>query len=316
MIYAVRTTRIACRLGCPSRPPNPRNVEYFDDFASAARAGYRACKRCAPDSDDPSQQRRDAIERACALLAQSEPPSLEDVAAQLGFSRFHFQRMFRAVTGMTPAAYRRAINERHAREFAGDLRRERLQYACADSPLGRVLVALSERGVAAIELGDDDAEVLAHLRRHFPKAAIERGGPQIDRTLRAVVELIGNPGADVHLALDVRGTAFQQRIWNALRRIPVGSRLTYGELAAAAGSPRAAQAAGAACAANRLAVAIPCHRAVGRDGELAGYRWGIERKAALLAEEERRCLNSSSGKQGRESSSTTQAERSSTIRAS
>jgi len=316
MIYAVRTTGIACRPGCPSRPPDPRNVEYFDDFAAAARAGYRACKRCVPDTDDPSQGRREAIERACALLAATEPPSLDEVAAQLGFSRFHFQRIFRAVTGMTPAAYRRAMSERHSREFAGDLRRERLQYACADSPLGRVLVALSARGVAAIELGEDDAEVLAHVRRHFPKAAIERGGPQIEQTLSAILQLIGNPAADVHLDLDVRGTAFQKRIWDALRRIPVGSRLTYGELAAAAGAPGAAQAAGAACAANRLAVAIPCHRAVGGDGELTGYRWGIERKAALLAEEERQCRNSGSGKRSRASSSTTKAGRSSTIRAS
>lgn len=316
MIYAVRTTRIACRVGCPSRPPKPGNVEYFDDFAAAAKAGYRACKRCAPDADDPSQERREAIARACEMLAQSEPPPLNDVAAQLGFSRFHFQRIFRAVTGMTPAAYRRSMSERRAREFVPDLRRERLHYACADSPFGRVLVALSARGVAAIELGDGDADVLAHLRRHFPKATLIAGGAQIEATLAAVVELIGNPAADVHLDLDVRGTAFQRSIWEALRRIPAGSRLTYGELAAAAGAPRAAQAAGAACAANRLAVAIPCHRAVGHGGELTGYRWGVERKAALLAEEERQCRNSDSGKRSRASSRTTPAERSSTTRAS
>jgi AraC family transcriptional regulator, regulatory protein of adaptative response / methylated-DNA-[protein]-cysteine methyltransferase len=322
-IFGVRTTRIACRPGCPSRTPDPRNVRYFNDFAAAQRAGYRACKRCAPDTSDPSSERRAAIERACALFASDENPSIDEVASRVGFSRFHFQRIFRAVTGISPAVYRRALRDRRFRELLasgrsvteaiGDAgyesastayasrtsgispralkngaRGERLRYAIADSSLGRVLVAVSENGVAAIELGDTDDETLAHVRRHFREAQLERAQDDLGETIAAVVGLIDRSQGDARLDLDIRGTAFQRRIWDALKNVPPGERVTYRELAAAAGVPGAAQAAGAACGANRLAVVIPCHRAVRGDGELAGYRWGIERKAALLEREGRR----------------------------
>ncbi len=321
-VFAVRTTRIACRPGCPSRTPAPRNVEFFDDFPSAARAGYRACKRCAPDDVAPDADRARLVARACALLDAAEPPALAAVAAAVGLSRFHFQRVFRAVTGVTPGAYLRARrDERFRTELAGGASvtsamqdagygspsrayaadplgmtpsafragapGERIAFASAACALGRVLVATTERGVCAIELGDDDAEVVAALARHFPHAERTRDDAALAATLRTVVGLVDDPAhaSAAELALDVRGTAFQRKVWDALREVRPGAPVSYAGLARAVGSPGAAQAVGAACAANRLAVAIPCHRVVREDGGLAGYRWGIERKRALLARE-------------------------------
>jgi AraC family transcriptional regulator, regulatory protein of adaptative response / methylated-DNA-[protein]-cysteine methyltransferase len=346
-VFGVRTTRVACRPGCPARTPNPRNVEYFDDFAAAESAGYRACKRCAPNASDPRAERLRLVERACEHFARDEAATIDAVAAAVGLSRFHFQRVFRATAGITPAAYRRALRDRRFRELlARDAsvtraiqeagfgsasraydsqvlgmvpnaykrggRGERLRYGCADSRLGRVLVAMSERGIAAIELGENDAETFAHLRRHFPHAQLDCAQPELMREIAAVVALVDHAQDGGSLRLDVRGTAFQRRIWEALRRVPRGKRISYAELAAAAGVPGAARAAAAACAANRLAVAIPCHRAVHRDGSASGYRWGDARKLALLAEErEGECHSSDSSMTQRAFSSTTKPVRSS-----
>jgi AraC family transcriptional regulator, regulatory protein of adaptative response / methylated-DNA-[protein]-cysteine methyltransferase len=324
-VFAVRTTRIACRPGCPSRTPQPRNVEFFDDFPAAARAGYRACKRCAPDDVAADADRARLVARACALLDAAEPPALADVAAAVGLSRFHFQRVFRAVAGVTPGAYLRARRaERFRARLAGGAsvtsaihdagygspsrayaaeplgmtpsafragaRGERIAFASAPCSLGRVLVATTARGICAIELGDDEDDVAAALARHFPHAERVRDVVALQAALRDVVALVDDPAnagatAAVALALDVRGTAFQRKVWDALRAVRPGVPVSYKELARAVGAPGAAQAVGAACAANRLAVAIPCHRVVREDGDLAGYRWGIERKRALLARE-------------------------------
>jgi AraC family transcriptional regulator of adaptative response/methylated-DNA-[protein]-cysteine methyltransferase len=321
-VFAVRTTRIACRPGCPSRTPAPRNVEFFDDFPAAARAGYRACKRCAPDDVAADADRARLVARACALLAAPEPPALSDVAAAVGLSRFHFQRVFRAVTGVTPGAYLRARRDERFRArlaggasvtsaihdagygspsrayaaeplgmtpsaFRAGARGERIAFASAPCSLGRVLVATTARGICAIELGDAEDDVSAALARSFPHAERVRDDAALQHALREVVALVDDPAharTDT-LELDVRGTAFQRKVWTALRAVRPGAPVSYKELARAVGSPGAAQAVGAACAANRLAVAIPCHRVVREDGELAGYRWGIERKRALLARE-------------------------------
>lgn len=318
-VFAVRTTRIACRPGCPSRTPSRGNVTFFSDFAAAAGAGYRACKRCAPDDVAPDAERRRLVERACALLDRDDDASLDAIAREIGFSRFHFQRVFRAVLGITPGDYRRARRDARFRELllggasvadaiaaAGygapsraydatpgitpsslrtGARGERLAYAIAPCALGRVLVASSARGVCAIELGDDDDAVRAAFARHFPHADARRDDAALRVAVEAVVALVDDPRAEIRLGLDVRGTAFQRRVWNALRAIPPGEAVSYATLARAIGAPRAAQAVGAACGANRLAVAIPCHRVVREDGGLAGYRWGLERKRALLARE-------------------------------
>jgi AraC family transcriptional regulator of adaptative response/methylated-DNA-[protein]-cysteine methyltransferase len=319
-VFAVRTTSIYCRPGCPSRTPARRNVVAFGDPAAAANAGFRACKRCAPDDVAADADRVRLIRRACALLDADPAPALDAVAREVGLSRFHFQRVFRRVAGVTPGAYVRARRAERFRmqlasgatvtaaiqdagygsasgPYANDSlgmtpsryraggRGERVTYAIAPCALGRVLAATTERGVCAIELGDDDDAVTAALRRHMPNADLRRDEAALRATVDAVVALVDDPATPFDLPLDVRGTAFQQRVWNALRAVRPGSPISYATLARAVGSPQAAQAVGAACAANRLAVAIPCHRAVREDGGLAGYRWGLERKRALLARE-------------------------------
>jgi AraC family transcriptional regulator of adaptative response/methylated-DNA-[protein]-cysteine methyltransferase len=321
-VFAVRTTSIYCRPGCPSRTPSRRNVVAFGDAAAAAQAGFRACKRCAPDDVAADAERVRLIRRACALLDADTAPALDVVAREIGLSRFHFQRVFRQVAGVTPGEYVRARRAERfrtgltsgatvtaaihgagygsaSRPYANDAlgmtptryraggRGERVAFAIAACSLGRVLVATTERGVCAIELGDDDAAVIAGLRRHVPYAELQRDEAALRAAVAAVVALVDDPAAPFGLPLDVRGTAFQQRVWNALRAVRPGEPVSYAALARAVGSPQAAQAVGAACAANRLAVAIPCHRAVREDGGLAGYRWGVERKRALLARERR-----------------------------
>ena len=319
-VFAVRTTSIYCRPGCPSRTPARRNVVAFGDAAAAAQAGFRACKRCAPDDVAPDADRVRLIRRACALLDAPTPPSLDEVAREVGLSRFHFQRVFRQVAGVTPGEYLRARRAGRfrtqlsagatvtaaihdagygsaSRPYAHDAlgmtptryraggRGERVTYAIASCSLGRVLAATTERGVCAIELGDDDETVVAALRCRVPSADLRCDEAALRETVAAVVALVDDPSAPFGLSLDVRGTAFQQRVWKALRTVRPGEPVSYAALARAVGSPHAAQAVGAACAANRLAVAIPCHRAVREDGGLAGYRWGLERKRALLARE-------------------------------
>ncbi len=321
-VFAVRTTSIYCRPGCPSRTPARRNVFAFGDARAAERAGFRACKRCAPDDVTADADRVRLMERACVLLDADEVPPLEAVARDVGLSRFHFQRTFRRIVGVTPGEYARA---RRAERFRGRLtpgasitaaihdagygsssrpyasgtlgmtpsryrdggRGERVTFATAACSLGRVLVATTERGVCAIELGDDDDAVLSALARHVPNADRRRDDDALRAALAAVVALVDDPATNFVLPLDVRGTAFQRRVWNALRTVRPGEPVTYASLARSIGSPHAAQAVGAACAANRLAIAIPCHRVVREDGNLAGYRWGIERKRALLARERR-----------------------------
>jgi AraC family transcriptional regulator of adaptative response/methylated-DNA-[protein]-cysteine methyltransferase len=322
-VFAVRTTSIYCRPGCPSRTPARRNVFAFGDAAAAQRAGFRPCKRCAPDDVAADADRVRLIERACALLDADDARSLEDVAREVGMSRFHFQRTFRRVAGVTPGEYARARRADRfrtrlasgasvtaaihdagygssSRPYASETlgmtptryraggRGEQVTYAIADCSLGRVLVATTERGVCAIELGDDDNAVVSALARHVPNAETRRDDDALRATVDAVIVLVDDPAAPFGLPLDVRGTAFQRRVWNALRGVRPGEPVTYATLARAVGSPQAAQAVGAACAANRLAVAIPCHRAVREDGGLAGYRWGVERKRALLATERAR----------------------------
>jgi AraC family transcriptional regulator of adaptative response/methylated-DNA-[protein]-cysteine methyltransferase len=319
-LIGVRTTSIFCRPGCPARTPARRNVFVFADAAAAEHAGFRACKRCAPDDVAPGAERVRLIRRACALLEADDAMPLGALAREVGLSRFHFQRTFRRIVGVTPGEYARA---RRAERFRNGLasgasvttaiqdagygsssrayataalgmtptryraggRGEHVKYAIAPCSLGRVLVATTERGVCAIELGDDDDAVLAALARHVPNAEHRRDDAGLHAAVDAVVALVDDPSEPFGLPLDVRGTAFQRQVWNALRSVRPGEPVTYASLARAVGSPNAAQAVGAACAANRLAVAIPCHRVVREDGGLAGYRWGVERKRALLARE-------------------------------
>jgi len=318
--FGVTTTKIYCRSGCPARTPRREHVVAFVDAASAELAGFRACKRCAPREESPDGERVRAIARACALLDGPEPPPLDAVAQAIGLSRFHFQRLFRQVVGVTPGEYRRARRAERLRAELGAGARvtdalleagfgspsrayeddplgmtpstyraggrgERIAYASAACDLGTVLVATTARGVCAIELGDDATHVRAALARRFPHAQLEPAPGELRDALSSVVRAVEEPEVAQALSLDVRGTAFQRRVWRALRAVRSGETTTYAQLAAALGRPGAARAVAAACAANPVAIAVPCHRVVGSEGGLRGYRWGVERKRALLARE-------------------------------
>ncbi|HTW84781.1 MAG TPA: bifunctional DNA-binding transcriptional regulator/O6-methylguanine-DNA methyltransferase Ada [Candidatus Sulfotelmatobacter sp.] len=317
--FGVTTTHIYCRSGCPARTPRREHVVAFDDAGAARRAGFRACKRCEPDTQ-PDAARARAIARACALLDAAEPPPLDAIAQHVGLSRFHFQRVFRQIVGVTPGEYRRARRAERLRAELGAGSRvtdalldagfgspsraydddalgmtpstfraggkgQRIAYASAPCALGTVLVATTPRGVCAIELGDDARALEAELRKRFPHAELHAAPADVRDALAAVVRAVDRPDHELTLPLDVRGTAFQRRVWRALRALRSGETTTYAALAAALGEPHNARAVAAACAANPVALAVPCHRVVGSDRALRGYRWGLERKRALLARE-------------------------------
>jgi AraC family transcriptional regulator of adaptative response/methylated-DNA-[protein]-cysteine methyltransferase len=323
-VYAVSSTGIYCRPSCPSRRPSRANVSFFRDPDAAEQAGFRACKRCHPRSDGTST----AIERARTYLDEhvGQTVPLAELAAHVGLSASHLQRSFRHAVGMSPKAYQDSARTGllKARLRAGDsvsratfeagygsssrvyersnvmlgmtpaaYRRGgagvHIQYAIADAPLGRVLVATTERGVCAVELGATDADVERALRADFPNATIERNDDERATWVRAVVDRVRHPrGARTNrIPLDVEGSEFQQQVWKALQEIPAGERRSYGEIAAAIGRPTARRAVARACATNRVAVIIPCHRVVRENGELSGYKWGVDRKRRLLDDEAR-----------------------------
>lgn len=323
-VFAVRTTGVYCRPACPARRPLRANVAFFADGVAARAAGFRACKRCAPDAArSPDAERRALVVQVCRWLDEAErTPTLAALAQRTGYSPFHLQRTFRALVGTTPRAYAAARRaERLRAQLAGgapvtaamhragygstsrlhaDAERvlgmqpnrarrggvgEGIDYHTAACSLGRVLVAATERGLCAVLLGDNDGSLVDELAQRFPQAERRRGDATFAARVRAVVAFVDGEAGDPQLPLDVRGTAFQQRVWQALTRIPRGRTIDYAGLAAELGLPRAARAVAAACAANPLAVLVPCHRVVRGDGALAGYRWGLARKQALLARE-------------------------------
>jgi len=320
---AVKTTGVYCRPGCPSRMPLRTNVAFYATPAEAEAAGFRPCKRCRPSEPSVASRHLAAVRRACDLIKGGETvPPLSELAAAAGISRFHFHRVFKEVTGTTPADYAKA--DRMAR-LAGQLeagepvtqaiygagfgsssrayaaapaalgmtpaRRRQggkgiaIRFATAATPLGWVLVAASERGICAAELGDEPAALEAGLRARFPAASITAAGPELRDWAERILRFIATPDHAPDLPLDIRGTAFQARVWRALQRIPPGRTATYAEIAAAVGQPRAVRAVGRACATNPLMLLVPCHRVVRADGNLGGYRGGIARKRELLARE-------------------------------
>ena len=321
--YSVRTTGVYCRPSCGARLPRPENVRFHATREEAERAGFRPCKRCRPDRPSLAEQHAATVTEICRLIeTSSRVPALEALAARAGMSPFHFHRVFKAVTGVTPRAYAAAHRgERVRRELgkaptvtaaiydsgyssngrfygeseqmlgmtpteyrAGGARAE-IRFAVGECSLGSILVARSERGVCAIFLGDDPDALTRELQDRFPRATLIGADPAFEDVVAKVVGLIEAPGTGVDLPLDVRGTAFQQRVWRALRQIPAGSTASYREIASRIGAPRAVRAVAHACAVNPVAVAIPCHRVVRSDGGLAGYRWGVERKRELLERE-------------------------------
>jgi AraC family transcriptional regulator of adaptative response/methylated-DNA-[protein]-cysteine methyltransferase len=324
-ITCVHTTGIYCRPTCPARKPLRKNVHFVESAAEARREGYRACKRCKPDdSSGLAERQATMIGRICQRIeAHDGVLSLDEMAALAGMSRFHFHRLFKQVTGVTPKAYETAHrNDRvrnglvqaatvteamhdagfnsNGRFYAatGEMlgmtpgayrsggRGVSIRYAFGEITLGVVLVASTERGVCSIMIGDDERSLLGELQQRLPNAEYVAGDLAYEQTVAEVIYGIEEPARGINLPLDVRGTAFQQRVWQALREIPAGSTASYGEIAARIGSPKSARAVASACAKNNLAVAIPCHRAVGKDGSLTGYRWGTDRKRELLDREQ------------------------------
>jgi AraC family transcriptional regulator of adaptative response/methylated-DNA-[protein]-cysteine methyltransferase len=321
--YSVRTTGVYCRPSCAARRPRRDNVRFHATAADAEQAGFRPCRRCRPTAPGLAAERAAAVARACRLIESAEePPRLDALAAAAGMSRFHFHRVFAAVTGVTPKAYASAHRARRLREAlsrsdtvtsaiydAGfgssgrfyasapavlgmtptDYRAggdgASIRFAVAQCSLGAILVAASDRGVCAILLGDDPDVLVRDLQDRFPRARLSGGDREFDRLVARVVGFVEAPAVGLDLPLDVRGTAFQQRVWQALREVPAGATTTYTRLAERLGAPRAVRAVARACASNAIAVAIPCHRVVRHDGALAGYRWGVDRKRALLARE-------------------------------
>src|SRR4051794_4734459 len=273
-IYAVRTTNIYCRPSCPSRRPHPDNVLYFDAPEVAERAGFRPCRRCDPRRPEP---RVGLLVDLCRYLEANSGRrvTLAELSEFAELSPFHLQRVFREEVGVSPREYHAALNNRYAEPG------ETVMFDIVDSPLGRMLIAESRRGLCAVSFGSDDQELSAWLKEQFPYAAVSRG--ELAASVRAVLQTFETGACD--LPLDIRGTAFQQRVWNTLRSIPSGETRTYEELAAAIRQPRAVRAVANACGANRLAIVIPCHRIVRKDGTLSGYRWGTERKRAILDRE-------------------------------
>jgi AraC family transcriptional regulator of adaptative response/methylated-DNA-[protein]-cysteine methyltransferase len=321
--YSVRTTGVYCRPSCGARPALRSNVTFHASTADAEAAGFRACMRCKPDQPPLAERHAAMVAEMCRLIDASETePDLAALAEAAGMSRFHFHRIFKSVTGLTPKAY--AAASRKQRMQAG-LAAERsvtdaiyaagfnssgrfyaatpgalgmtpsayraggsgatIRFAIAQCSLGAILVASTDKGICAILMGDDPDALARDLQDRFPKAELVGAEPEYDRLVAQVIGFVEAPEIGLELPLDVRGTAFQQRVWQALREIPAGRTVTYSELAELVGAPRGARAVAGACAANAIAVAIPCHRVVRNDGSISGYRWGVERKQALLERE-------------------------------
>lgn len=328
-VYSVRTTGVYCRPSCAARPARPENVDFHATAAEAERAGFRPCMRCKPDQPARAEREAARIAELCRFIEDAEPaPTLDTLAERAGLSSSHLHRLFKEVTGLTPKAYAAAHRARRVREELGRSDTvtsaiynagynsngrfyenadgmlgmtptawrdggadTEIRFAIGECALGAILVAQSARGVCAIALGDDPDALARDLQDRFPKARLIGGEAGFEALVARVVGFVEAPGLGLDLPLDLRGTAFQLRVWQALREIPAGTTASYSEIAERIGAPQAVRAVAQACGANALAVAIPCHRVVRSDGSLSGYRWGVERKGALLrreAEHERR----------------------------
>jgi AraC family transcriptional regulator of adaptative response/methylated-DNA-[protein]-cysteine methyltransferase len=321
--FSVRTTGVYCRPSCGARLPRRENVAFHASPAEAEAAGFRACLRCKPNLDRSEDAQAKAIARACrAIEGAEEPPRLETLAQMAGQSASHFHRVFKAATGVTPKEYAVAHRGKRVRDelkhsssvteaiydagfnsngrfyaasqsllgmtptgFRAGGAGATIRFAVGECSLGAILVAATDKGVCAITLGEDAQSLARAFQDNFPNAQILGGDQEFERVVAAAIALVEGSQRECTLPLDIRGTAFQQRVWQALRDIPAGKTASYREIAARIGSPGSVRAVAGACAANKIAVAIPCHRVVRTDGSLSGYRWGVERKRALLQRE-------------------------------
>lgn len=319
--YAVKTTGIYCRPDCPSRRPKRQNAVFYESCTQAEADGFRSCMRCRPNQQSPQEQTASLISKACREIETAEEePRLDDLADQSGLSAFHFQRTFKSVMGVTPKAYARAHRMKRFQEIVGSNKGSittaiydagytsssrfyetatqalgmtpklvrkggegvKILFAIGECTLGSVLVASSAKGVCAMLLGDTPEMVLEDLQGRFPKADLIGNDADYEMLIALVILFVDDPKYAFNLPLDIQGTAFQQRVWEALRNIPVGTTASYSEIAEMIGAPKSFRAVAQACGANNIAVAIPCHRVVRSDGGLSGYRWGVDRKSAIL----------------------------------
>lgn len=334
-VYAVKTTGVYCRPSCGARPAKPENVVFYPSTADAERDGFRPCRRCKPLQVPLARQYAATITELCRLIENTErPPTLDDLAARAGLSRYHFQRLFKAHTGVTPNAYAAMHRVRRLRlaltssesvtdaiyaagyqsssrfydkatkilgmtpsDYRAGGANNAIHFAIGECSLGTILVAQSERGVCAISLGEDPEQLIRELQDNFPRADLIGDDAGFEQLIATVVGFVEAPRLGLNLPLDIRGTVFQQRVWQALNSIQPGQTVSYTEIAHRLGMPKAVRAVANACAANVLAVAIPCHRVVRNDGGLSGYRWGVERKRVLLERESNQadCLQLKTG---------------------
>ncbi len=323
--YGVLTTGVYCHPSCPSRAARREHVSFHASPAAAEAAGFRACRRCRADEPPPAERRAKLVERACRLLADDDAPGIDAVASSLGIGRRSLQRDFRALTGLTPKAWQLAARRNRlgdtvranaritdaaldggygsATRFHSDARErlgmrpsaarargagETIRHAIADTSLGPLLVAWTDAGICAVAFGEDDAALHADLVARFGRATLVADIGDGGAMVQSVVDRVeGQDGVAAALPLDIRGTAFQERVWRALQAIPVGTTTSYAEVARAIDAPKSGRAVAQACGANPVAVLVPCHRVVRADGALSGYRWGVDRKAVLLERERR-----------------------------
>jgi AraC family transcriptional regulator of adaptative response/methylated-DNA-[protein]-cysteine methyltransferase len=327
-VFAVRSTGIYCRPSCPARRPKREQVRFFPLPEAAEKAGFRACRRCKPQSAATSNPQIELVRRVCHIIDEhdEEPITLERLSSAIGVNAHHLQRTFKQVMGISPRQYgesrrlerfkaglkngasvtaamydagygsSRALYEKSSaqlgmtpRTYGHGGKGMRIVFTTADSPLGRLLVAATERGVCSVTLGDADAELTRALFAEYPNASIDSKdtsiSPSLNIWLQQVLNSLNGKTRKIELPLDIQATAFQWRVWEELRRIPFGSTRSYQEIAKAIGKPNAVRAVARACASNRLALVIPCHRVIREDKSLGGYRWGLERKQELLKQE-------------------------------
>ena len=322
-VFAVKTTGIYCRPSCPARQPKRKNIALFGSPAEAEVAGFRACKRCHPASMSIEERQLDAVKKACAHIeAVQESLSLTEVAIAAGFSPSYFHRLFKRLVGVTPKAYaagkrvkrlqKSLVSDRTVTDaiyeagyssgsrvyesaqktlgmtpskYRAGGKNQLIRYTIATSPLGLILVGATNKGICCIEIGDDHETLRGSLEQRFPAASLSEDMQDLREWVSEIVAFINTPSRGLKLPLDIQGTAFQQRVWQALQNIPVGQTANYQAIAAAIGKPTAQRAVAQACGANKLALAIPCHRVVRTNGELGGYHWGVERKSQLLEQE-------------------------------